>query len=74
MYGKISKHKNKFLANSLGPFFQEKWSKETRKQVCYAVFHHFGAHPNGPKMIDKGPQVGRMYSLMSELKDKLLTK
>jgi hypothetical protein len=74
MYGKMSKQKNKLLAKSLGPFFQEKWYITTRKQVCYAVFHHFGAPPNGPEKIDKGPQVGRMYGLMSELKNKPLTK
>jgi hypothetical protein len=74
MYGKMSKLKNKLLAKLLGPFSQEKWSKTTRKQVCYAVFCHFGVPPNGPKKIGKGPQVGRMYGLMSELENKPLTK
>ena len=74
MYGKMSKHKNKPLSKLLGPFFQEKWSKTTRKQIFYAVFRDFWAPPNGPKKIDKGPQVSRMYGLMSELKNKPLTK
>jgi hypothetical protein len=36
-YGKMSKHKNKLQTKSFGPFFQEIWSKTTRKQVCYAM-------------------------------------
>jgi hypothetical protein len=74
MYAKMSKHKNKLLTKSLGLFFQEKWSKTTRKQVFYAVFGHFGAAPNGTKKIHKGLQVSKMYGLMSELKNKPITK
>jgi len=31
MYGPISELENRPLTKSLGPFFQEKWSKTTRK-------------------------------------------
>jgi hypothetical protein len=34
MYGPMSKLKNKPLTKALGPFFQDKWSKSTRKTIC----------------------------------------
>jgi hypothetical protein len=38
MYGPMSKLKNKSLTKSFGPFFQEKWSKTTRKSFIWFFF------------------------------------
>jgi hypothetical protein len=73
----MSKHKNKPLTKSLGPFLQEKWSKTTRKQVFYAVFGHFGAigaFPNGSKKVHKGLQVDGMYGPISKHRNRPLSK
>jgi hypothetical protein len=75
MYSSMYTIKNKPLTKSLGPFFKEKWSKTSAKQVFYPVFYHFGAiwaPPNGPKKERKGPQVGGMYDPMSKHKNKPL--
>jgi hypothetical protein len=50
----MSKPENKPLTKLLGPFFQEKWSETTRKQVFMLDFFHFGAIwalPNGHKKV-----------------------
>jgi hypothetical protein len=76
-YGPISKLKNKPLTKLLGPYFYEKWSKTTRKQVSMRFFGHFGAiwaPPNRPIKVPKGPQVGRIYGPMFRLRIKPLTK
>jgi hypothetical protein len=75
LYGPMSKLKNKPLAKPLGPFFQEKWSKTTRK-LFFKLFSFFAiwAPPNRPKKDHKGLQVGRMNGPMSKLKNKPLTK
>jgi hypothetical protein len=62
---------------SLGPFFQDKGSKTTRKSFVYAVLGQFGAiraPPHGQKKVVKGPQVGGMYGSMLKLKNKPLTR
>jgi hypothetical protein len=46
---------------------------QTQKIVFYAVLGHLGT-PNGPKKVLKGPQMDRMYVLMSKLENKPLTK
>jgi hypothetical protein len=79
MYSPMFKLKNNPLTKSLGPFFQEKWSKTTRKQGFFMLFffYHFEAirvPQNGPKKVNKGPPVGMMYGPMSKLKNKSLTK
>jgi hypothetical protein len=69
--------KNKPLTKSSGPFCYEEWSKTTRQQIIYAIFHHFGAVwalPNGPKKVLKGTQVGGMYSPMFKHEKKPLNK
>jgi hypothetical protein len=58
MYGPMSKLKNKQLTKLLGPLFKAKWSKTTRKKFFLNVLGHFG--------VSKGPQVGKMYGLMSK--------
>jgi hypothetical protein len=73
MYGPMSKHKNRRLTKSSGPLHKEKKSQTTRKQVFCAVFGPFGAI-GAPKKIYKGPQVGKMFCAISELKNKPLTK
>jgi hypothetical protein len=77
MYDPMSKHKNKPLTKSIGPFLQEKWSKTTRKQVFYAVFGHFKAiwaSPNGSKKVHKALQVSGMYIPMSKHRNRPLRK
>jgi hypothetical protein len=37
-------------------------------------FEAIWAPSNGPKMVDKGPQVGGMYGLMTKLKNESLTQ
>jgi hypothetical protein len=44
MYGPIAKLTNKPITKSLGPFFKEKWSVTTKKQlIILYIFFHFGA-------------------------------
>jgi hypothetical protein len=38
------------------------------------LFWGIWAASNGPKMVDRGPQVGGMYVLMSKFENKPLTK
>jgi hypothetical protein len=69
MYDPMSKHKNKLLTKSLGPFLQEKWYKITRKQVFHAVFGHLGAiwaSPRGSKKVHKALLVDWMYGPISK--------
>jgi hypothetical protein len=81
MYSSMYKLKNKPLTKSLDPFFWEKWSTTTAKEVFYPVLLPFWGHlgtpkwtQKGPKKVLKGPQVGRMYVSMSKHKNKPLTK
>jgi hypothetical protein len=63
----MSEIKNKLVTQSLDQLFKESGPK----QVSLAVFGHFEAiwtTLNGPQKVDKGPQVGGMYGLMSKLK------
>ena len=69
MRGLMSNYKIKPLTKSLGPFFQKKWSKTTRKQFL-CCFFAIGAPPNGPREVPKGPQVGGMYGPMSKNENK----
>jgi hypothetical protein len=69
--------KKKPLTKLLGPFFVEKCSETTRKQVFMLFFFHFGAilgPVNGLKKQPKGPLVGKTYGPISKLKNKPLTK
>ena len=52
----MSKLNIKPLTKSLGPFFEEKWSKTTRKHVFYAVFLPFWDHLGTPRWTQKGRQ------------------
>jgi hypothetical protein len=77
MYGPTFKLESKPLTKSLGPFFKEKCSKTTKKHVFYSIFGYTGsiwAPPHGPKKVDEGIQVSRMYNPMSKLRNKPLTK
>jgi hypothetical protein len=77
IYGTMRKLINKPLTKLLGPFFKEKWSETSRKQVYMLFFFHFGAiwaPLNGPKKVLKGLLVGGTYGPISKLKNKPLTK
>jgi hypothetical protein len=66
----MSEIKNKLVTQSLDQLFKESGPKQT-ETVLLAVFGHFEAiwtTLNGPQKVDKGPQVGGMYGLMSKLK------
>jgi hypothetical protein len=75
-YGPMCKLKNKPLTKLLGPFFKEKWSETTRKQV-FILCLRFGAilvPLNGFKKVLKGLLVGGTYGSMSKLKNQPRTK
>jgi hypothetical protein len=78
IYDPMSKHKNKPLTKSLGPFLRDKWSNTTRKQDLYWVFFaHFRAiwaSPNGSKKVHKGLQINGMYGPMSKHRNRPLSK
>jgi hypothetical protein len=50
----MSEYKNKLLIKSLGPFFLEKESKTTRKQVFFNPFLTFWGCLGTPMLTQKG--------------------
>jgi hypothetical protein len=72
MYGPMSKHKNKPVTKSLGSFFQEKWSKTTRKQVSLLFFTILG-DPQTDQMDRQRRASGRDVWPNIEAKNKPLT-
>jgi len=55
------------------PILLREMVQNSQKIFLYAVLGHLGT-PNGPKKVVKDQQVGWMYGLMSELKNRPLTK
>jgi hypothetical protein len=76
MYGQTSKLKNKPLTKSLGPLFQQKLSKTTRKQFFYALLAILGPFGYPYQWTQESIQrpTSRRYVWSSKDENKRLTK
>jgi hypothetical protein len=73
MYRLLSKLKIKPLTKSVGHLFRRYGPKQPENDY-FMLFFATRAPPNGNKKVLKGPQLGGMYGLMSNLKNNPLTK
>ena len=73
MYVPISKLKDKPLTISLGPYKKKSGPKQPENKF-FMLFGGIWAPPNGREKVQKGPQLGKMYLLVSKLENKPLTK
>jgi hypothetical protein len=69
----MSKLKNKAPNHIIRPLLLRELARNNHK-IFFMLFLAIWALQNGPKMMPEGLQVDQMYSLISKLKNKPLTK